>query len=309
MKDIVFIHTNWTKPALNSRWNIDSFDQILNNIWYYSLSTAYLKKIGQRIELHTDDFGEKCLNHIPYDKINLTLNSIPTSIKPYIWAFGKFWALNQCPLNTVHIDADVFIKSNKCINKLHSLLENSDAVFQCHEFVTNINDWPYPIYKSATDAIAPLRYPKWANVNGQDAYNTGLIIFNNVKYKTKFINEYFNNANECSVISDIVKTCENNAFICPDLVIEQQFIFDMANYKNYNIGLLINWPDCKNSANEIGYQHVIGKEKYNSVNMDRCKQVLFSIDRVLYDKTVKKCKEIESYLYETKHIKRNILRS
>ena len=126
MNNPLFIHTYWSKPALNNRWDVEKVFQIINNIWYYTTSVAYLKKLGQQIELHTDDFGLKCMDHIPYDKIHLTLNTIPSNIEPYIWAFGKFWALKDCPLNTIHIDGDVFIKSytkNPLVSPFESPLE------------------------------------------------------------------------------------------------------------------------------------------------------------------------------------------
>ena len=75
MNNISFVHTFWTKPALNDRWNVNKIDQIIKNIWYYTLSTVYIKRLYHNIELHTDDFGMKCLDHIPYDKIHLTLNT------------------------------------------------------------------------------------------------------------------------------------------------------------------------------------------------------------------------------------------
>ena len=120
MKDFTFIHTNWTAPAFNNRWSVGTVDQIINNIWYYSLSAAYLKRINQQINLHTDSFGKMCLDHIPYDNIYLTLDSIPKYIKPYMWAYGKFHALKRCPLNTIQIDADVFIKSKSPRNNAKS---------------------------------------------------------------------------------------------------------------------------------------------------------------------------------------------
>jgi hypothetical protein len=34
MNNISFVHTFWTKPALNDRWDVNKIDQIIKNIWY-----------------------------------------------------------------------------------------------------------------------------------------------------------------------------------------------------------------------------------------------------------------------------------
>lgn len=301
MRQLTFIHTNWTKPALNNRWNVNSIEQIIDNIWYYSLSTAYLKKLGQHIELHTDTFGKKCLDHIPYDNIHLTLNSIPKYIQPFMWAYGKFHALRKCSLNTVHIDGDVFIKSQKCIDKIYSLLkQRSDVIVQCHEFVVNPTKWVYPIYKPTTDALTGLQYPEWAIRNGKNAYNTGFLLFNNQKLKTQYLKEYFRCAKDCcEKLSHILI---NDAHVCPDLVVEQQFLYDIVNNNNFNANTLINWTNSTKTADKIGYQHIIGKGKYDENNMYACQRTLYIIDKELYHKTLNKTKYIREYLNKNKNI-------
>lgn len=287
MNNPLFIHTYWSKPALNNRWDVENVSQIINNIWYYTTSVTYLKNLGQRIELHTDDFGFKCMDHIPYDKIHLTLNTIPSNIQSYIWAFGKFWALKDCPLNTIHIDGDVFIKSFKCLNALQDV--DCDLIVQCHEFVINPNEWKFSIYKPATDAISSLKYPKWSKVNGQNAYNTGVIKFNNNDLKQAYIKNYLKYAELCSTDKTVCNKCKDKD-IAPDLVIEQQFIYDISEYMNCNVKKLIDWTESNKSAKMLGYQHVLGKEKYNYDIILKCKRTLYNLDKNLYIKT---CEKIE----------------
>ena len=116
-----FVHSLWPSPSLNERWGFDAKTAIITNIWYYSLSVAYLKKLGQKIVLHTDNFGQECLNHIPYDEIYLTIeNEVPKDICPIMWACSKFYALKNEPLESIHIDGDVFIKSQKCLDMINA---------------------------------------------------------------------------------------------------------------------------------------------------------------------------------------------
>lgn len=306
MKDFTFIHTNWTKPALNGRWGVNSIEQIINNIWYYSLSAAYVKRLGKQIELHTDNFGKLCLDHIPYNKIHLTLNSIPKYIKPYMWAYGKFHALKRCPLNTIHIDADVFIKSPKCLNKVNDLLSSKcDVIVQCHEFVVNPNRWSYAIYKPSTEALRKLRYPEWAERNGKNAYNTGFVLFNNQTLKNEYLKEYFRCSKDCCVDLDLEKSLRNDEHVCPDLVIEQQFLYDVINKKHFKVGLLINWLNSNRTADQIDYQHIIGKGKYNANNMYMCKKTLMTINYELYMKTLNKTNYIREYLNKNKNLYEN----
>lgn len=294
MNNISFVHTFWTKPALNDRWNVNKIDQIIKNIWYYTLSTVYIKRLYHNIELHTDDFGMKCLDHIPYDKIHLTLNSIPNYIKPYSWAFGKFWALQYCPLNSAHIDGDVFVKSIKCLDKIYGYInEGYDGVFQNTEHGCTPN---YPIYGDTVKLLSTLRYPVWGDRFGVTAYNTGFLLFNNQNYKEDFLSEYFRCHKDCGSNKVIAQQCELNRHECPDLIIEQQFMYDLAQHKKLKIGTLLQFNNMHNDANGIGYQHIIGKQKYDDYNIKNCTQTLLRLDRELYIKTLNKCRQIHNYL-------------
>lgn len=296
MNNISFVHTFWTKPALNDRWNVDKIDQIVKNIWYYTLSTVYVKLLGHNIELHTDDFGMKCLDHIPYDKIHLTLNTIPNYIKPYSWAFGKFWALQYCPLNSAHIDGDVFVKSIKCLDKIYGYInEGCDGVFQNTEHGCTPN---YPIYGDTVKLLSTLRYPEWAERSGTNAYNTGFCLFNNENYKNEFLTEYFRCHKDCGSNATIEQLCNLNKHECPDLVIEQQFMYDLAHHKNLKIGTLLKFDTMHSDAVNIGYQHIIGKRKYDEYNINKCTTILLRLNPELYTKTLNKCNEIYNYLNE-----------
>ena len=295
-----FIHTFWTKPALNNRWNEDSVSQVIKNIWYYSLSVAYIKRLDLPIELHTDDFGKHCLDHLSYDNIHLTLNTIPEYIKPYQWAYGKFLALKNCDLDTIHIDGDVFIKHDKCINRIQDFIDKKyDAIFQCKEH-NRTSPGVLPVYKNTSTELFNLTYPIWGKKNGKFAYNTGIILFNNQEYKDEFLKEYFRCHHDCATIPEFISKYndfkQNGGNYIPDLVLEQQFMYDLAKYKNYKIGELIDYLNLKDTANEIGYQHVLGKEKYDIKNIKRCVETIKNINYHVYQLTNEKCKQIRNEL-------------
>lgn len=302
MKGITFIHTNWTEPAKSNRWNQGVVEQTLKNIWYYTLSFTYLKRLGQRVELHTDDFGKMCLDHIPYDNIHLTLNTIPKDIKPYMWAYGKFWALKDCDLKTCHIDADVFIKSVDCINAITN--ESYDLLVQCQEIDLNSDKWPVPLYRGTADTLSHLNYPVWSQQAISSAYNTGILRFNNQKHKDDFINEYFRCALECSTSDKLVYSIlKNNGCGTPataDLILEQQFMYDSAVAHNIKVKNLIKWENATELANNIGYQHVLGAQKYNENNVRMCVKLVYNLDQALYHKTIEKIQYIKNYLNKQK---------
>lgn len=51
-----------------------------------------------------------------------------------------------------------------------------------------------------------------------------------------------------------------------------------------------------NDANDIGYQHIIGKQKYDDYNIEKATKMLYKLDRELYIKTLNKCRQIHNYL-------------
>lgn len=283
-----FVHSYWTKPALLKRWGID---QIISNIWYYSLSMTYVKKLNQTIVLYTDDFGKFCLDHLPYDEIHTTLNNIPKNIKPFVWAYGKFMAMKDEPLGSIHIDGDVFIKNNICLSNIKK--PGYDLVVQCHEKGISCLQG---IYHSNTEHIAHMKYPEWGIMEGRNAYNTGLVRFNNQEQKDMFLNNYFKMAYEISNDDKCIASISNDIYGCPDLIIEQQFMYDSARY--YKVNCLLEWEKLKESANRIGYQHVIGTNKYKPDNVEKCKILLKQKDIKIFENTLKKVKEVERFLNE-----------
>jgi hypothetical protein len=51
----------------------------------------------------------------------------------------------------------------------------------------------------------------------------------------------------------------------PDIIIEQQFLKDLIDFKNYNVKTILDF-DNLSMADSIGYQHVIGCSKEPNLN-------------------------------------------
>ena len=287
-----FVHSLWTRPSLEERWNIDARTGLIANLWYYALSVVYLKEINQEIVLHTDKLGEECLNHIPYDEIHLTIEEkIPADTCPIMWASPKIYALDAEPLGSILIDGDVFIKSQKCVD-----LINAGPYDLFIQGLENIELWdeqmPNVLFKDNEEYLSEIVLPKGIKNNIDKAYNTGVLSINNKTLKKKYIDAYLNALKQILNNEELINKWKENKNICPDLIVEQKFLYELA--QKYDVRSLLDYStkSINVAANEIGFQHVFGKRKYK--DLDTCKKVLSFIDRDLYDATLKKEEEIIS---------------
>lgn len=99
-------------------------------MWYFSLSVAYLRRLGAGVTLHTDTLGKAVLGHLPYDSVRLTLDDWPDWIHPRFWAAGKFLSLAAENGPCVHIDGDVFIKRPELLRRIGDTLASNDLIVQ-----------------------------------------------------------------------------------------------------------------------------------------------------------------------------------
>ena len=287
-----FVHSLWTTPSLNERWYISPEIATLTNMWYYALSVAYLKNLNQEIVLYTDTFGKECLEHIPYNEIYTILDKkIPQEMCPIMWACAKFYALTEEELGSIHIDGDVFIKTQQCLD----IISNSkcDLFVQGEEDANLANDTGMTgLYIQNHKYLSHLIFPKGLAKMGNKAYNTGILQFNKQELKDTFISSYFFMLDQ--VVNDkiLIEKWEEDKNICPDLVIEQRFIYDLS--KKYDVSCLIDYQqnNINNYANQIGFQHVLSQRKYYLLHS--CKATLKHIDKELYNLTAEK----EKYLKE-----------
>lgn len=262
----------WTKPALDKRWDQDN--QLESNIWLYTLSVLYAKSIGLEIVLYTDSLGKALLNHLPYDAIYTTLNNIPDSIPTMVWAYGKFEALKNEPIGSIHIDGDVFLKKSDILKELD--FSSYDVIVQNAEGM----GWYYTDPKKQL-----IKY----NIISEDflntnyAYNCGIVGFNNKELKNQYLNFYFDSINKVSTTRNLKTIMLSNKSFCIDLPLEQHSLAALC--QNYKVKELLKGEDLHQKSLSIGYQHLIGKDKYSHI--DRIKAYVLALDSTLYYKTKK----------------------
>ena len=268
----------WTKPAIDQRW--DQSGQLEANVWLYALSAVYAKKQGVTLVLYTDTLGQKLLGHLPYDKIYTTLNNIPSNIPTMIWAYGKFMALREEPLGSVHIDGDVFLKKPAVIKELSS--KDYDLIIQNKE-------WTYNTYQGVESVMArfgEIDYEKYDSY--RTAFNCGVVGFTNAALKKTYLDYYFGATDSVARNKGLVEHMKNDKYFCVDLTLEQHSLAIMA--QKYKTKILLKvanedyWGNAvRQKAEELGYQHLIGKEKYEYI--DRVKFTLLLLDKDIYFKT------------------------
>lgn len=265
-------HSLWTKPALDKRW--DQANQLESNIWLYTLSVLYAKSIGLEIVLHTDSLGKSLLSHLPYDAIYTTLNNIPDSIPTMVWAYGKFEALKNEPIGSIHIDGDVFLKKPEIIKELN--FDSSDVIIQNSEGMGEH-------YKDPEKQLIKHGIISDNFLNTDFAYNCGIVGFNNAKLKNQYLNFYLDSINKVSNVRSIKNMMLNDRYFCVDLPLEQHSLAVLC--QKYKVKELLSGGDIHQKGLSIGYQHLIGKDKYSHI--DRVKAYVLALDSALYYKTKK----------------------
>lgn len=270
----------WTKPAIDRRW--DQQGQLEANVWLFALSAVYAKKQGVTLVLHTDTLGKNLLGHLPYDKVFTTLDTISLNVPTMIWAYGKFVALKEEPLGSVHIDGDVFLKKPEVIKELST--KDYDLIVQNKELINHT-------YKSIENTM--IRYGELTDekyIANDTAYNCGVVGFTNSSLKQAYLDFYFKSTARLTNNKALKAFMETDKYFCVDLSLEQHSLPFLA--KNYRTKILLKvdeedyWgQNTRDKAEQLGYQHLIGKEKYSYI--DRVKITLLTLDSDMYFKTKK----------------------
>ena len=232
----------------------------------FALSCIYAKRTGFSINLHTDKRGYEYLNMCPYDNIFVDLEEVDLPAKK-LFAAVKFKVMEKYPLGTIHIDGDVILKNKVLLDLMK---------FNDYDVIVQSVEKP-PLYgfgwKESASTLDKCKYPDWANRDCNIMYNCGVIGINNPELKKLYFDTYWDMYDQY---------CENGIIkpSVPDLVIEQQFLYDICESKKYKVKCLIDGDHPSKSANPIGYQHLIGEAKIKE-----------------YFEIIKKIKELDKYIY------------
>ena len=275
------IHSLWSKPLLNSA-PVDRQAKAVTMLWCYASSVAFARYHKQPIRLYADEHAADMLSFLPYDEI-LPL-SVPEGTPTIFWAAGKFSAYAQMQPGDIHIDGDVFLQSNAVVLLLnYAEKKKYDLLIQCIENEGNANG---DVYDAAIDVLNGhgityngAKFPKFSQ-----AYNTGLIGFNDMQLRDRYVSLYFDTMEQIrsnpGTIADLDK-----ATTAPDIILEQQALFGLAR-KSTVYSLLGAGEFSMAYSSCLGYQHLLGGEKqsflYNTIDQ------LFELDPEIFVKTAEK---------------------
>lgn len=281
-----FVHSLWTSPIASDKYKLEA------NAYIFALSLAYLKKLGCTVNLHTDTLGSKLLGGIGYDNIYLTADEIPSDISPKIFAYIKSMALQREPVGTVHIDGDVLIKKQECLDIIFN--HNCDCVFQSCEVVI-------PWYTNARSYMIPflsehlLSTGKKLYIHEYD-FNAGVIGYFNSDLKDLYTQNYQNLALALSKYKYLYLIDSNDSVLnTPDFTLEQQLMVNITETSKIRFVLPIDGIDFnkRNSiAKEIGYAHLLSAAKYQSDNIEKVKNRLKEIDSDCFYKVSENIKDV-----------------
>lgn len=277
-----FIHSFSTRPLSIDLYGYGALRRMAGNIWYFALSLAYLRRLGVETVLHTDTLGASLLGHLPYDAINLTLNEVPNDIHPRFWAAGKIWALQAEPVGSIHIDGDVFIKSENALRYIDS--KHWDFLAQHYES----SEW-YEKENIVFDIDLPFIQSLDIHPHEIGAYNTGIIAFGSETLRNSYCDTYKLCANHYSDVARELLDRDN--MLTPDVIIEQRHALQVCRRYDAKVSLMLpQETSLTEQANRIGYQHVLTCRKFD--DLDRCMATLERMDKDIYNKTELLCRNI-----------------
>jgi len=273
-----FVHSLWTKPLIANRRNIEFKTSLLTTTLCNAVSVAWVNHLGGKINLYADGLGRDMLGFLPYD--NIYELHVPVHIPVCTWACGKFLTLEKMPLGDVHIDGDVFLKSEKLIELCS---DNSyDMVVQSIE---NDKTTLKKYYSAVRELLKKNNIkPKTCSLEESPSYNCGTIGFFNNELKQKYLIEYFTMLNNIINNKSLLVDLNKNLNAIPDLIMEQQFLYELATpYKVNN--LLGDAETMYDNAIKLNYQHILGG--FKEQQLDKILQELKYVDEKIYKETLK----------------------
>lgn len=252
------VHSLWSQPLLDSA-PVDRQTKAVTMLWCYASSVAFAKCHKQHIRLYADEYAAELLSFLPYDEV-LPLD-VPAGTPSTFWAAGKFSAYMQMRPGDIHIDGDVFLQSPGIVNMLKYASLKYDLLVQCIENDGNCNS---DVYNAVVDLLnkhsityAGGHFPKFAN-----AFNTGLIGFNDMQLRDKYASAYFDVMDQIKSNAELIKDL-NSASTAPDIVPEQQMLYHLTRDKHHiNVFSLLGAGEFSMEYSRyVGYQHLLGEDK------------------------------------------------
>lgn len=250
------VHSLWSQPLLESA-PVDRQTKAVTMLWCYASSVAFAKMHKQRIRLYADEYAASLLAFLPYDDI-LELK-VPEGTPSIFWAAGKFSAYAQMKPGDIHIDGDVFLQTRCVMQLLAHAAKKYDLLVQCIENGENCYDGAYDIVTKVLNS-GGLEYDGKAFPKFTQAFNTGLIGFNAMQLRDKYVSLYFDTMirlrNKPELVAELEDVCT-----APDIVLEQQMLCELSRGQYTVYSLLGAGEFSMLYSSCVGYQHLLGDAK------------------------------------------------
>lgn len=264
------------------RYEESSQRQLVGNICFAALSVAYIRKHGMPIGLHTDTPGADLFGFLPYDNVQTTLDRVPESVHPRFWAAGKIFAIEAEGVGAVHIDLDVFIKKKSLAQRI--LHNDCDAVVQNFEG----GEWNKP----QVELLRPIALDlanRGIAIDSPYAFNTGVIGINSGALLDEFVDRYKFMATLASRVLRETFDRDDNAI--PDLIAEQANFYQCCRQMRMSVDELLPPFGAEYTPADVdGYQHVLGRRKYEMI--PKCLQKLHEIAPDIHRDTIRAVERI-----------------
>ena len=271
---------------MQKRFDLSVNKQIISTLLFTAIGTAFAKRLGAEIVLHTDNFGAKLFDCLPYSQVYLTLEG--HDINRQFWASGKMLALAKEPSGSCHLDLDAWIKFSECRDIL--LNSNADLIIQSIEDSADVYSGIKDVVFNNIDNPDFIDLKKCCNFK---AYNCGLVKINNPQLKELYLHAYWKITNQLNAkkFSEI-----EEKYCIPDLISEQWLLYQLCEQNNFSVEYICDgWAD-QARANKIGYTHLISEQKYYID--EELNDVLLQLDADLLKKVTDKTEKITEMFNE-----------
>lgn len=264
----VVIQSFWTKP-------ISDDAKLKSTLYIAALSLAYAHRSGYEVHMHTDRKGIELLRNFGYDELHTTLDDIPESVSPVLFAAGKYYAMKaEGVLGKCHIDLDVFLKKRGILDVFYRN-KGVDAICQQEEDVS------WGTHDDISYNMHVLGYPPTTRPDWPYSMNVGLLGFHNKELADKYFDNYFA-ATELYTNEKIDAYGVKNSSMAFDFILEQHALHYMS--IGYNIYTLLPKKNSGAAADILGYQHLMGGTKYQNNIQEKIKRQLMVIDPKLFNR-------------------------
>lgn len=276
------VQSYWSKPISNDYgWN--------NKIFHYmswALSCLRLKQLYPKVELITDEEGEKLLVNtldLPYDSVNICLEVLD-GYSPKLWTLGKVYSYSIQTEPFIHVDGDVFIwkKFSKKIENATLIAQHKEVSFKHNILFMNLllaNHFCFSDKISPTDTITEV--------------NAGILGGSNLSFFKKYTDEVLlfinSNRDQIDKISD-----KNSAAV--NTILEQYMFYSLAQYYNIEISYyykegIVTDDYCKlvdftSLPFKNSYIHTVGYHKGNHEMGERIARCLWYEFPKYYEKII-----------------------